>query len=107
MINDFEFTQPQNLPEALDALTQSGKNVPLAGGTNVLVYMKRTPLEADRVVDISQLESLEGISTENGEVKLGAGVTFAQLMDWRPGGAVEALMRPMCAGFAGPLIWLT
>ena len=104
MINDFEFVRPQNLPEALDVMAQDAQVAPIAGGTNIMVNMKRMPLQADLVADLSGLEELKSISVNNGRVRLGAGVTFAQLLDWRPGGAVEGLMRPMCIAFAGPLI---
>jgi carbon-monoxide dehydrogenase medium subunit len=107
MINEFEFTQPRDVPEALKALTEKGRIVPVAGGTNVLVNMKRAPLEADLVVDLTRLEALQPISSDNGTIRLGAGVTFARLLDWSLGGApgaIEGLMRPMCVAFAGPLI---
>ena len=80
MINDFEFTQPRDIPEALNALTENGRILPLAGGTNILVYMKRAPLEADLVVDLSRLEALTSVSSSNGSIRLGAGVTFARLL---------------------------
>ncbi len=104
MINDFEFIRPADVSAALQALAQSGHVVPIAGGTNIMVNMKRTPLQADLVADLSGLEELKSISVNNGNVRLGAGVTFAQLLEWRPGGAIEGLMRPMCVAFAGPLI---
>jgi carbon-monoxide dehydrogenase medium subunit len=69
-----------------------------------MVNLKRVPLEADLVVDLTSLEALEPITTDHDTIRLGAGVTFARLLDWRPGSAVEGLMRPMCVGFAGPLI---
>ena len=90
MINNFEFTQPRDVPEALKALTGKGQIVPVAGGTNVLVNMKRAPLEADLIVDLTRLEALEPISSDKGFIRLGAGVTFAHLLDWSPGGAVES-----------------
>jgi len=104
MINDFAFIRPRDVPEALEALTGKGRIVPLAGGTNVMVNMKRVPLEADLVVDLTRLEALEPITTDHDTIRLGAGVTFARLLDWRPGSAVEGLVRPMCIAFAGPLI---
>ena len=104
MINEFEFIQPLDLPEALNALSENGRIMPLAGGTNVLVNMKRAPLEADLVVDLTRLEVLQSISIDRDTIRLGSGVTFARLLEWTPGGAVEGLTRPMCAGFAGPLI---
>ena len=104
MINDFEFTRPGDLPEAMQALAQDGRVMPIAGGTNIMVNLKRTPLEADLVVDLTGLEELKPISVNNGNIRLGAGVTFAELLEWRPGGAVQGLMHPMCVAFAGPLI---
>lgn len=105
MINDFEFAQPRAVPEALKLLAETERSLPLAGGTNVLVNMKRAPLETDLVVDLSRLEELQGIAADNGKIRLGAAVTFAQLLEWRAGNAaVEGLFAPMCAAFAGPLI---
>ena len=104
MINNFEFTRPGDLPEALEALAHNGRVVPVAGGTNIMVNLKRMPLDADLVVDLTGLEELKPISVNNGSIRLGAGVTFAGLLEWRPAGAVEGLMHPMCVAFAGPLI---
>lgn len=104
MINDFEYVRPRDIPEALQALAGEGRIVPVCGGTNVLVYMKRAPLEADVVVDLARLEALQSITVEQDSITLGANVTFAQLLDWNPGGPVQELMHPMCVGFAGPLI---
>ncbi len=105
MINDFEFAQPRAVPEALKLLAETERSLPLAGGTNVLVNMKRAPLETELVVDLSRLEELQGIAADNGKIRLGAAVTFAQLLGWRGGGpVVEGLLAPMCAAFAGPLI---
>ena len=104
MINDFEFTRPADMPEALEALAHNGRVVPIAGGTNIMVNLKRAPLEADLVVDLTGLEELTPLSENNGSVRMGAGFTFARLLEWRPGGAIEGLMHPMCVAFAGPLI---
>ena len=104
MINDFDFTRPVDVADALQALAQGGQVTPLAGGTNIMVNLKRMPLETDLVADLSGLRELKLISTNNDNMRLGAGVTFARLLEWSPGGAVEGLMRPMCAAFASPLI---
>ena len=104
MINDFDFTRPRNVSEALAALAHDGCVVPVAGGTNIMVNLKRAPLDADLVVDLSGVEELKSISVNNGRVRLGAGVNFAHLLGWHPGGAIEGLMHPMCVAFAGPLI---
>ena len=103
MINDFGFVQPGSLIEALDLLA-ADETLPLAGGTNVLVNMKRAPLETGQVLDLTKLEELKTIDENDDCVRIGAGVTIADLMAWRPGGVIEDLIHPMCAAFAGPLI---
>jgi len=104
MFNDFELIQPRDMSEALNVLADKMRITPVAGGTNVMVNMKRAPLETDLVVDLGRLEALQAIRVQNGTIHLGSGVTIARLHQWSPGGVVEELMRPMCAAFAGPLI---
>ena len=103
MINNFAFEQATSIEDALRLLSQPGRSVPIVGGTNVLVYLKRDPLEADRIIDLSRLEALQGIADDNGRISIGAGVTFTQLLEWNPGGSVQSLLKPMCENFAGPL----
>jgi carbon-monoxide dehydrogenase medium subunit len=103
-MNDFDFIQAQDQAAALEQLAGPGSVVPVAGGTNLLVNLKRVPLDADLVVDLGRVASLKSITEDENGVSLGCGVTFAQILEWRPGGVVENLMRPMAAAFAGPLI---
>jgi CO/xanthine dehydrogenase FAD-binding subunit len=104
MINDFNFVQPDSVAEALEVLSTNDDVQALAGGTNVMVNMKRAPLKTDCLVDLSKLDELKTITEKDGCLRLGAGVTFSELLDWKPGGAIEDLMQPMCRAFAGPLI---
>lgn len=104
MINDFEFVQAHDIPEALQAMAAEGRIIPVAGGTNVLVNMKRAPLPADLVLDLTRVEALGPITSGRDQVRFGANVTFAQLLEWAPGGPLQELFRPMCVAFAGPLI---
>ena len=103
-MNEFDFTQAQDQAEALERLAEPAVVVPLAGGTNLMVNLKRAPLEADRIVDLTGIQSLKSINENNDMVQLGAMVTFTQILAWRPGGSLEVLMRPMAAAFAGPSI---
>jgi len=103
-MNEFDFTQAQDQAAALERLAEPAVVVPLAGGTNLMVNLKRAPLEADRIVDLTAVQSLKSIIEDNDMLQLGAMVTFTQILAWRPGGSVEALMRPMAAAFAGPSI---
>ena len=103
-MNEFGFTQAQDQAEARERLAEPAVVMPLAGGTNLMVNLKRAPLQADQIVDLTRIQSLKSINENNDMVQLGAMVTFTQILAWRPGGSLEALMRPMAAGFAGPSI---
>jgi carbon-monoxide dehydrogenase medium subunit len=104
MINDFDFCRPRSLTEALEAVSQEGRIIPIAGGTNVMVNMKQAPLEADMVVDLTGIEELKAIQSDKDTLKLGGAVTLASVLEWRPGGAAEGLLSPMAKAFAGPPI---
>jgi len=103
-MNDFDFFQAEDRQAALAQLAGPESAVPLAGGTNLLVNLKRAPLDTSIVIDLSRVVSLKEITEDNETLRLGSGVTFAQILEWRPGGSIEALMRPMASAFAGPLI---
>ncbi len=104
MINDFNFVQPGSVTEALEFLSANNNVLAIAGGTNVMVNMKRAPLETECLIDLSKLDELKTISEKDGCVRLGAGVTFSELLNWKAGAVIEGLMQPMCDAFAGPLI---
>ena len=104
MINDFNFVQPSSVAEALEALSTNDGVQALAGGTNVMVNMKRAPLQTECLIDLSKLDELKTICEDDDCIRLGAGVTISELLNWKPGGVVERLMQPMCHAFAGPLI---
>ncbi|MES2210824.1 MAG: xanthine dehydrogenase family protein subunit M [Chloroflexota bacterium] len=70
---------PASLAEAY-ALLASGPRVPIAGGTDLMVRITgeigRPP---GRLLDISRLRDLEGISLEPGALVLGARTTYAEI----------------------------
>jgi carbon-monoxide dehydrogenase medium subunit len=104
MTNDFDFCRPRSLAEALDAVSKPERTVPMAGGTNLMVNLQRSPLEADVVVDLTAVDELKVIYEDGDVMRLGAAVTLARLLEWRPGSGTAALLRPMASHFAGPLI---
>ncbi len=104
MLNDFDFVRAGNIQDALDVLAMNKNVMALAGGTNVLVNMKRAPLDTECLLDLTNIHELKTISEDEDGIRIGAAVTFSELLDWRPGGIIEELMQPMCCTFAGPLI---
>jgi xanthine dehydrogenase YagS FAD-binding subunit len=81
-MNNFEYAQPQNLPELLDLLSsQSGKTELLGGGTDLVGLMKKMIVTPDRVVNLCDVAELQGIQRDpqSGDLLLGAAVRLDEL----------------------------
>ena len=75
----FDYVRAQSIAEAIQLLNEPGlTSRPLAGGTDLTVYLRLKEPWFDRLVDISQIPELKVIDRQNGQVKIGSGVTFAQ-----------------------------
>jgi CO/xanthine dehydrogenase FAD-binding subunit len=80
MLQTFDLVRPQNLDQALAAVA-GGEATLLAGGTDLLVRIKRRRLAPKMVVDLSGLEELREITEDGDTVVLGTLATHAQLID--------------------------
>ncbi|MCF7858315.1 MAG: xanthine dehydrogenase family protein subunit M [Candidatus Cloacimonetes bacterium] len=82
IINDFEYKKPKNIKEALQLLAEKrGKSKILAGGTDLIVYLKEELLKTELVIDLKGIEELNNIKVEKDKVIIGAGVTFTELIE--------------------------
>lgn len=78
----FDYVRAHSLDEAIRLLNQPGKiSKPLAGGTDILVYVRQQAPWFDRLVDISQLPALKIIERDDTSVRVGAGVTFTEVIE--------------------------
>jgi xanthine dehydrogenase iron-sulfur cluster and FAD-binding subunit A len=99
------YYRPRSLEEALEILVQRGGEVrPLAGGTDLLVLAKDGLINPAALFDITAVPELQGIEEEAGYLRIGAGVTLAELL----GSALVDRYCPAlpmaCAGIGGPQI---
>ncbi len=70
---------PATLAEAFELRAQGGWR-PLAGGTDLMVQLEADVAEPPaRVLDLSRLDELKGISTDGYDVMIGALTTYTQL----------------------------
>ncbi len=78
---DVEFVRPDSLAEAVAAHGGSAEAVYVAGGTDLLVNLRRgIDPGATRLVDLSAVAELGGIDrAPDGGLRIGAGVTLARL----------------------------
>lgn len=75
-----EYHRPDSLSEACELLFALGPEaVPLAGGTDVMVDLRRGTSTPHHLVSLAALQELRGIVLEDGRLRIGALVTPAQL----------------------------
>ena len=75
-----EYHRPAALSEACDLLLKLGPEAQvLAGGTDVLVDLRRGSNRPHHLVSLSDLDELKGIASGDGELRIGALVTPAEL----------------------------
>ena len=82
LLPKFKFHEPKTEQEACQILTEYGdKARPIAGGTDLVVNMKKKLMSPEHVVSLSRIASLKGLQKENGFVKIGACFTVADMIE--------------------------
>ena len=82
MIPDaFEYSAPSSLAEAVEVLAGGPANQAIAGGNGLLTQLKRGELKVARLVDLSRLDELRGVTlTGDGRLRIGALTTLTDLV---------------------------
>jgi CO/xanthine dehydrogenase FAD-binding subunit len=76
--NDYQ--RPKDVSEALRLLEQAeGRGRIVAGGTDLILQLQHGQLRADLLVDITGIQELKHIQTRDGWIRIGAGVTHAEV----------------------------
>lgn len=81
IINDYDYVKPLQLTEALDLLAEKKNIKILAGGTDLIVYLKEELVKPDLLLDVKGLQELNGIKADEDQIFIGANVTFTELME--------------------------
>ena len=84
------FIQPTSWPEALEARAAHPEAVAVAGGTDVLVELNFGRLHPSALMDLSRIGELRAWSRENGQIRIGSGLTYSHLIA-ELGGELPAL----------------
>src|SRR5436305_12570459 len=75
------FLQPSTWAEALAMKAAHPEAVAIAGGTDVMVEINLDHRRPDTVMDLTRVADLAEWATEDGLVRVGAGVTYARIID--------------------------
>jgi CO/xanthine dehydrogenase FAD-binding subunit len=84
-----EFLRPRGLDEALAAKAANPDAVPIAGGTDVMVELNFARRRPPALLDLSDVTDLRGWSVVGDRLRVGAGVTYAELTGERGSGSAE------------------
>jgi len=76
-----EFVQPLSMSEALEAKDAHPEAVPIRGGTDVMVELNFARSRPGVVLDLSRVEELEEWGTEDGLLRVGAGVSYTRIIE--------------------------
>jgi CO/xanthine dehydrogenase FAD-binding subunit len=76
-----DFIQPVTWADALAAKAAIPAAVPLAGGTDVMVEINFDARRPDALLDLTRITELTQWAAEGGQIRLGAGVTYARVIE--------------------------
>lgn len=76
-----DFLQPARWADALAAKAELPAALPLAGGTDVMVELNFDARRPVALLDLSRVTELARWDLDDGRVRLGAGVTYARVID--------------------------
>jgi CO/xanthine dehydrogenase FAD-binding subunit len=76
-----EVLTPQTLDEALAVKAERPEAVPIQGGTDVMVELNFDRARPETLLNLNEVAELRGWGRENGALRLGSGLTFAEAME--------------------------
>lgn len=96
MLPKFDFHEPKTVNEACQILAEYGPKARLiAGGTDLMVNMKKKILSPQQVVSISRIGELKKLGTSRGGIRIGACFTVAELIT---SDAIQTHLGALCEG---------
>jgi CO/xanthine dehydrogenase FAD-binding subunit len=76
-----EFLQPTSWDQALALKAEHPGSMPIAGGTDVMVELNFDRHRPPALLDLTRIPELTEWATENGHIRLGAGVSYTRIID--------------------------
>ncbi|HTO92277.1 MAG TPA: xanthine dehydrogenase family protein subunit M [Candidatus Sulfotelmatobacter sp.] len=80
-LSALELSRPRRLDEALELMAMRDRPTPLAGGTDLYVYLNAGTLSATRFMDVTRVAELKRLRVAREAVTIGGGVTFRELRE--------------------------
>ncbi len=105
LLPKFDFLKPTSIAETCEILDEYGDSASLiAGGTDVLVNLKRKLIEPAYLVGVDRVTELEGVSAAKGEIRIGSLATATALAEDRTLKRRYSILARAAAGLGSPPI---
>jgi CO/xanthine dehydrogenase FAD-binding subunit len=82
---------PNSLDEALALKAEHPDAVPIQGGTDLMVELNFDRARPETILNLNEVAELRGWARENGALRLGSGLTYAEAMEPELAGLLPAL----------------
>src|SRR5437588_5613277 len=76
-----EVLSPRSLDEALRLAAEHPAAMPIAGGTDLMVELNFDRRRPEVILNLAEVPELRGWSRDDGLLRLGAGLTYTELME--------------------------
>jgi len=101
LLREVQYVRPGSVDEALAALSSHEGARALAGGQTLINVMKARAASPDVLVDLARLDELRTVERDgDGGLRIGAMVTYAQLMLDQTVGEARPILREVAAQIA-------
>lgn len=78
----FDFHSASSIEDGLDYMARAeGESRIIAGGTDLIPFLRAEELHPTHVVDITGIEDLRGVSEKDGKIRVGPCTTFTQIAE--------------------------
>jgi CO/xanthine dehydrogenase FAD-binding subunit len=81
MIHAVQILAPDTWEEALALKAEHPDALPIAGGTDVMVELNFDRVRPEAMLDLTRVAELRDWGTENGRLRVGAGVSYTRIID--------------------------
>jgi 4-hydroxybenzoyl-CoA reductase subunit beta len=102
LLPEFEFMQPQTIEEALEIFKTKPQSRFCAGGTDLVVNMRRGLVDLETLIDLTSISGLKNIEFDQEGLHIGAGVSLRTLAENRQIAAAFRAIAEAACSVAGP-----
>lgn len=99
---EFTLNQPETVDQAVTAMVARPSSRYLAGGTDLIVNMRRGLVDTDCLIDLAGISELQQLNLGKAGLTIGAGVTLREICEYNDARRSYGAIAQACDAIAGP-----